>query len=129
MGTASQHGNEVKSTPFGLFSEAAMKERAPMASIIAAGTTLTTVLVVVNIQMMNIQMFCQLVQFPIHPNDSFKTVDASFVFNGFHQPAECRGGFAAGRRPSSGPKALTGRVVYNIGRRDVRGHRLWSRAL
>lgn len=27
------------------------------------------------------------------------------------------------------PKPLTGQVVYKIGRRDVRGHRLWSRAL
>lgn len=55
MPTASQHGNEVKSTSFGLCLEAATKERAPLASIIGAGTNLTTVLVM--------QMFCQLVQF------------------------------------------------------------------
>lgn len=55
MPTASQHGNEVKSTSFVLCLEAAMMERAPMASIIGAGTNLKTALVM--------QMFWQLLQF------------------------------------------------------------------
>lgn len=55
MPTAPQHGNEVKSTSFVLCSEAAMMERAPMASIIGAGTNLKTALAM--------QMFWQLVQF------------------------------------------------------------------
>lgn len=58
------------------------------------------------------QMFCQLVQFA---SASFKTVDASFVFNGFHQPANCRGGFAPGCRPSSGPKPLTAGLFTKLG--------------